>query len=324
MKIKKQLILTTLIIFLISVGTFYGFAEDIIEKIYAVVNGEIITYSELKSIENEMTRVLTQQFEGDELEKQLNEMKTNLLNRMIEQKLLLSYAKDNDYDVDGEVELIIKDIKKQNNIKTDEELNAALASQGMDYKDWKTQLKESRIQQRFIAEEIGSKIKVDSSTIMEYYKKNIDEYTIPAKVTLDCIFLNKENYLAASALEEKKKTIEAELEKAPFEEVAKTYSELPGEDNNYFLGEFKQGELDPKIEEDSFQLKKGEHSEWIETENGYYITRLVNRTEPQLVEYKLVREDIENRLKMTEQEKRLKEYLEQLKKESHIKIYEQF
>ncbi|UCH97294.1 MAG: hypothetical protein JSV88_10695, partial [Candidatus Aminicenantes bacterium] len=90
------------------------------------------------------------------------------------------------------------------------------------------------------------------------------------------------------------------------------------------LGEFKKGELDAKIEEVSFKLKKGEHSPWIETENAWYITQMINLTEPQPVEYKSVREEIENKLKMAEQEKLLKEYLEQLKKESHIKIYEQF
>jgi peptidyl-prolyl cis-trans isomerase SurA len=323
MKIKKQLILTVLTILLISSGPFFGFPE-IIDKIFAVVNGEIITYSELKSAEIEMTRYLAQQYEGEELEKQVNEMKKNLLNRLIEQKLLLSYAIEKDYDVDGILELIIKDIKKQNNINTDEELKAALASQGLDYDQWKKQLRETQVQQQFIREKIGPKVKIDSSTIMEHYKKNIDDYTIPAKFSLNCIFLNKENYLSPSALKEKMKTIDAELETNPFIEIAKKYSELPSEDNNYFLGEFKKGELDAKIEEASFQLKEGEHSGWIETETGFYITQLFKRTESKLVEYKLVREEIENKLKMAEQEKLLKEYIEQLKKESHIKIYEEF
>ena len=323
MKIKKQLILTALTILLISSGPFFGFPE-LIDKIFAVVNGEIITYSELKSSEIEMTRYLSQQYQGEELEKQLDEMKKNLLNRLIEQKLLLSYAKEKDYDVDGIVELIIKDIKKQNNINSDEELKAALASQRLDYDDWKQQLKETQTQQQFIREKIGPKVNIDSSAIMEYYKKNIDEYTVPTKYSLDCIFLNKENYLSPSALQEKMKTIDAELETNPFEETAKKFSELPGEDNNYFLGEFKEGELDAKIEEASYGLKEGEHSGWIETAKGYYITQLIKRTESTVTEYKLVREEIENKLKMAEQEKLLKEYIEQLKKESHIKIYEEF
>jgi parvulin-like peptidyl-prolyl isomerase len=323
MRIKKQLILIIIAILLVSSSAFVGFSE-IIEKIYAVVNGELITYSELKSTEAELTRVLSQQYKGEELKQKVEEMKKNLLERLIEQKLILSYAKDKDYDVDNEVELIIKDLKKQNNINSDEELKAAIAAQGMDYEAWKNQIKDSRIQQKYVYDEIGSKIKIDNSAIMDYYKKNIKDYTIPPKITLNCIFLSKQNYLDPKALEEKKEAINEQLKKKPFEEVAKTYSELPGSENNYFLGEFKKGELDSRIEAAALPLKKGEYSGWIETDTGWYIVQLINLTESQLVEYKSVRENIENKLKQAEQEKRLKAYIEQLKKESYIKIYSQF
>lgn len=323
MKINKPLILAILAILPVSSGSFFGFPE-IIEKIHAVVNGEIITHSELERTESEMTQMLARQYEGEELEKQVAEAKKNLLDHLIEQKIILSYAKDKNYDVDGDVELIIKDIKKQNNFNSDEELQAAVASQGLDFQEWKKQLKENRVQQRYIYEEIGAKIKIDSSAIMDYYKKNAGEYTVPAKISLDCIFLNKDNYLSPRALKEKMQTIDDELKNNPFEETAKKYSELPNAENNYFLGEFKKGELDPKIEEVSLQLKKGEHSGWVETSRGWYITRLINYTESQIKEYKLVREEIEEKLRMIEQEKRVKGYVEQLKKDSHIEIYETY
>ena len=89
MRIKKQVILTLVAILLISSSTVVGHAE-LIEKIYAVVNGEIITYSELKSTEAELTRVLAQQYKGEELKKRVEEMKKNLLERLIEQTMILS------------------------------------------------------------------------------------------------------------------------------------------------------------------------------------------------------------------------------------------
>lgn len=318
MKINKQLILTTLVILL---SGFLGFSE-VIEKIYAVVNGELITYSELKSAEMDLTRALAQQYEGEELAKQAAEMKKTLLERLIEQKLILSYAKEKNYDVDGEVELILKDVKKQNNLNTDEELRRALASQGINFEEWKKQIKENRIQGRFIGEMIGAKINIDSAAIMEYYRKNIKDYTLPLKLTLNCIFLDKANYLGERLLNEKMKTIDEALKTSSFEEVAKANSELPG--GEILLGEFKQGELDSTLEEAALKLKKDEASGWVETDTGWYILQLVKREDPQLVEYKNVRADIENKLRMEEQNKKLDEYLEELKKESYIKIYENF
>jgi len=50
----------------------------------------------------------------------------------------------------------------------------------------------------------------------------------------------------------------------------------------------------------------------------------LDRKEPELMEYKTVRSDIERTIQNREQDAMLKEYVEQLKKDSHIKIYEEF
>jgi parvulin-like peptidyl-prolyl isomerase len=298
--------------------------SEIIEKIYAVVNGEIITYSELKNAEIELTGVLRQQYSDDQLTEKIEEMKKNLLNRLIDQKIILSVAKEKNYNVDAEVEFIIKDIKKKNNINSDEELKKAIRAQGIDYDEWIKQLKETSMQHMLIREEIGSKIKIDNAEIMEYYKNNIKDFTKPREFSLNCIYLEKEKNQNLAALSEKMQTIDSELRESNFEEVAKKHSQLQGSKNNYFLGEFKQGELDANIEEAALKLKKGEHSSWIETDNGWYIIQLLNRKEPELIEYKTVRGDIENELSAKEQDAKLQEYIEELKKESHIKIYEEF
>ncbi len=295
---------------------------EVVEKIQAVVNGEIITYSELKNAEIEMSRVLAQQYKGDELQTQIEKMKNELLDRLIEQKVVLSFAREKNYDVDGDIEMIIKNIKKENNINTDEELQQAIASQGIDYQEWKKQLKESRIQQRYIFQEIGAKINVDNATIMDYYKKNASKYTTTAKLSLNCIFLNKANYPTDESLKAKMATIDAELPQLGFIEAAKKYSELPVNENNYFLGEFKKGELDAKIEDASINLKKDEHSPWIDSNTGWYMTQLVSYTEPQLAEFKSVRDEIERQLREVEQDAKMGEFLQDLKKQSHIKIYE--
>jgi peptidyl-prolyl cis-trans isomerase SurA len=307
---------------LILISFQFFLCAEVVEKIYAVVNGELITFSELKSAEVDMTRVLAQQFKGEELNKEIKKMKKELLDRLIEQKVILSYAREKNYDVDGDVQLIIKNIKEQNNLNTDEELQKAIASQGIDYQQWKRQIKESRIQMRYIYDMIGSKIKIDNASIMEYYKENIDKYTIPAKFTLNCIFLDKNNYTDKEKLDAKKNAIDARLKQSNFLETAKKHSELPGAENNYLLGEFKKGELNAKLEEAAAKLKPDEHSGWIETETGWYIIQLVKFVEPQLTEYKKVRTDIENTLRDKEQDARLTEYIKQLKKQSHIKIYE--
>lgn len=300
---------------------------EVIEKIYAVVNGELITYSELKNTEIEMSRVVQQQFPGsteEQLTEKIAEMKKNLLNQLIEQKLLLSIAKEKNYEVDAEIEMIIKDIKKQYNMNSDDELKQAIRSQGLDYDEWLKQLKDTSLQHRLIREEIGYKIKIDNALIMDYYKSNLKEFTKPMELALDCIYLDKTKYIVPQALTDKMQAIDAELGNDNFEEVAKKYSQLQGAENNFFLGRFKQGELDAKLEEAVKPLKQGEHSPWVETTTGWYIILLKERKDPEVLEYKMVRNEIENLLMAREQEVKVKEFLEQLKKDSLIKIYDEY
>ena len=90
------------------------------------------------------------------------------------------------------------------------------------------------------------------------------------------------------------------------------------------LGKFKEGELDKKLEAAALQLKKDEYSDWIETENGWYIIQLTDFSAARVREVKDVREDIIQKLREEQQQVKLKDYLEQLKKDSYIKILKEY
>ena len=156
-----------------------------------MVNDEAITGTELKKFEMEMVRSLQAELEGEKLEQALRELKKELLNKFIEQKLLLSKVKEKNYDVDADVETIIQEIKKQNNIASDDDLKKALAGEGIEFAAWKDMWKDRRKQERLVWDEVGSKIKIDNPQIMEYYRKNTDRFTVPAEFTLNCIYLKK-------------------------------------------------------------------------------------------------------------------------------------
>jgi peptidyl-prolyl cis-trans isomerase SurA len=308
------------ILFLTASAGFLG--ADIVEEIYAVVNDEVITGSELKKFEMEMVRSLQAELEGEKLAQALGEVKKELLNKFIEQKLLLSKVKEKNYDVDADVESILQEIKKQNNIPSDDELKAALAREGIEFAAWKEMWKERRKQERLVAEEVGSKIKIDNPQIMEYYRKNAARFTVAAEFTLNCIYLKANDDGARP--QEKMDLVSAELKPGNFAETAKKHSELPGAAESIVLGKFKQGELDKNLEEAALKLKKDEYSSWVETENGWYIIQLAEFSPQRLQEVKDVREEILMTLREAEQQVKLKAYLEQLKKESYIKILKEY
>jgi peptidyl-prolyl cis-trans isomerase SurA len=316
---KVKALLATILVLALS-PLFLG--ADIVEEIYAVVNDEAITGSELRKFQDDMTRSLQSELEGEKLEQALAELKKELLNKFIEQKLLLSKIKEKNYDVEADVEAIIQEIKKQNNIASDDELKSALAREGIAFSDWKDMWRERRRQERLIGEEVGSKIKIDNPQIMEYYRKNEAQFIVPAEFTLNAIYLKKEE--GGGRPQAKMDQVLAELQPGNFAEVAKTHSELPGAAESAALGTFKSGDLDKVLEAAAQKLKKGERSEWIETDNGWYVIELVEHSPQRLREVKDVREDIIMALRMAEQQVKVKDYIEQLKKESYIKILKEY
>jgi peptidyl-prolyl cis-trans isomerase SurA len=296
---------------------------EVIDEVYAVINNEAITLSDLKRAEFEQSQYLQGQLKGEELQQGLQKMRAGLLNTMIEQRLISSHARGKNYNVDGDVDILIKEIMKNNNIASDADLRKALASEGLKYEEWRTSLHNQRINQRFIQDEVGAKIKIDNPEIVEYYRKNLTKYTIPPDYTLDAIFLKKEN-TTADALTVKRTAISAEITPANFDATAKANSDLFSEENGARLGKFKKGEMQKELEEAVRDLKKDELTGWIEAETGWYLVKLVERSEQKLMEYKDVRDDIQRNLQDAKMVVKMREYLEELKKDSIIRIVKEY
>ncbi len=316
---KTKIFLIAIVFLAINLGFA---AAEIVEEIYALVNDEAITGSELKKFEMEMARSLQAQLQGDALAQAMQEFKKELLEKFIEQKLLLSKIKEKNYDVEADVETILQEIKKQNNIASDDDLKAALANEGIDFAAWKDQWKERRKQERLVWDEVGSKIRIDNPQIMEYYRKNEEQFRVPAEITLNCIYLQKS--ADGARPQDKMDLISAELKPGLFEAVAKKHSELPDAANSIALGKFITGELDKNLEAAALKLKKDEYSDWIDTETGWYIIQLAEFSEARVREVKDVREDIIQKLREEQQQVKLKDYLGQLRKESYVKILKEY
>lgn len=200
---------------------------ETIERIYAVVNDQIITYSELRNTELQMLGMLNQQYKGDELKAEIEKMKAGLLDNMIREKLLLSKAMEKKFDLEYQIDGLIKDTKEKNNIGSDEELHKALAESGISYDAWRKQMLHGLMQQQLVYEEIGSKISIDNSQIMAYYREHIKDFTVPMTLTLDAIYLPLS--LDAESLSSVKTGIDQAITQGEtFAEVAnRLYSFLP-------------------------------------------------------------------------------------------------
>ncbi len=313
--IKKRILLTVLLLF-----TIVGFSQEIADKILAVVNDEIITLYDYQSRAAELYKFLSQSLRGEKLQKIYEKQKSQLLDMMIEEKLLISKAKELDINADADIDLYIENIKKQNKIESDEKLKKILSKGGLTYEDWKKNLKKQIIQQKVIQKAMGDKVKIENTALMDYYNKHKEEFRKEAEYEIMAIYLLESDY-PGDQIKNIKDKIDKELQRKEFSKVAAEFSSEPLKSKKGNLGIFKKSELDSVILNSVKKLKKGEISKWIQYKEGWIKIKLKDLKKSKIIPFKDVQDKIYEKLYKIKREKFLKQYVKKLKKEGYIKIY---
>lgn len=292
----------------------------VVEEIVAIVNDEIITLSQYKQHYESMLQMLKAQYQGSEYFEQVEQMKKQLLDMIINEMLLLQLAKEKQINVSEQVKIYIENIMKENHLESEAELRRELARQNIDYNDFIRQIEENLLKQAIISSEVDRTIVLEESEIIKYYQENPHQFTEPEEITLKAIFLSSENH-SEEQLENKKKEIDERLFSGEkFEEVAALFSDPPLNELKGELGTFKKGELETSLQAAADDLKIGEISSWIKARNGWYRLKLEDRKESRLKTFEEVRREIEEKIFMEKRGKKLEEFIKNLREKSYIKI----
>jgi len=279
------------------------FAQD---KIVAVVNNEIITQKDLNDFVNFMRMQLSIELTGEKLEQKIQSMKADLLNKLIEDRIILQEAKKNKVLVDeNRVKAKIDEIKGR--YGREAEFQAALVQQGLAQADLELRLREQLLMYSIIEAKIKSKIVIRPSEITEFYEKNVEEFKTPEEREFESITTNDAD-LAQKIYEDLKNN-------GDFSETAKKYS-LEAKSFNAKKG----GELRKELEEAIFKLDPGGISEALKIEDTFHIfklTKIIPFRQESLTEAQdKIQEFVFNK-KMQED---LLLWLNDLKKNAYIKI----
>ena len=157
--------------------------------------------------------------------------------------------------------------------------------------------------------------------LIKYYSNNKDQFRDEDEVRASHIFKSVREV-------EKREEIFNELcgirEKIinglDFFEIAKSYSDKPEEEID--LGYYKRGELMDEFEIITFSMKLGEVSPVFNTAHGFHLAKVTDRKTGLTKPYEDVKSIIKEELILLAQDKKLKEYVEELKSSADIKYTE--
>ncbi len=288
--------------------------SEIVDRIIAIVNDQVITLSELETSIKVITKGLR-----EDLQPRDRDTKASLvLDLLIEDALIKQSAERMGIEVsESEIDNAIEDVKKRNGL-TEEALRQVLERSGLTYKQYRDKLRDDIRKAKFMSAQFRSRIKIEDEDIEEYYKSHIDEFLLPPAYRLRIILLEKGD---ADTLERRVKAVLEELKEGrPFDELAREFSDAPTSAVGGDIGYMKLEELSPLIRGVVERLKPGSVSPPLRTPKGVYIVQLVDVRKGKPRPLEEVRPIIHERLFQRAFEERYRTWLEYMKKVAHIEV----
>jgi len=295
---------------------FFMFAAlaraEVVERILAVVNDDVITKSEVDQMAKAMqSQPGMQMVSGKELEKKL-------LEAMITQKLALTEAKRRGITVaDKEVQAAFDDFKKRNNIPDDDTLAKALAREGMTVKGLKKQMHDQMLTERLMTIVAAGKAIVSDKQVHDFYDKEFPK-TSGGQVHLKILNMPFPPGATEAQKEEVKKKAEMILQEnskgVSWEQLRDKYSVMLQD-----MGLINESDLDPELVQFLGKVKTGETAP-IQTLKGFQLVQVVDRKDSKTLSFEQVAPKIRELLERQDMEKTFKEWIKSQKDKSHIKI----
>ena len=304
--------------------TFSPSRAEVVDRIIAYVNDDIITLSELNERTNAFVAARRQNPFLREEEQSLEKIRRNILDLLINERLAAQEISRLKISVsDEEMAEAIGTILRENRL-TQETLEAKLRQDGKTIEDLREQIKAGLQQKKLVNREVSSKTVITDEMIQAYYEDHIEEFQRKERWRIQDIYLP---FTPTDTPEERthlrnvaKRILERLRTEGDFTSLAKRYSQGPGAEAGGDLGFFSKGELEPVLEAAIEALKPGEVSPDIETTRGIHIIKLTEVDKTPAKPLEEVEGTIRDLLYRREVDFRYREWLSGLRERSYVKI----
>ncbi|MBN2056958.1 peptidyl-prolyl cis-trans isomerase [bacterium] len=295
---------------------------EVIERVAAVVNNEIITWSEYQE---ELQPILAQALESlgaEEFATQRRAIEIQVLDAMIDEVLVLQEATTQGVRVlKEEIDERIEVIKRDNNLETQEDLERALAKEGMSLVRIRRDIERHITMMRMRAREVQFKVEVTDADALTYYESHLEEYAVPPMARISLLTLplaSQVELFKQDKLEQAARLRERIMAGADFQEMVEQYMPADIVASAGDIGWVERDKVLPAIADLAFELDVGAVSEPFETEFGINLLLVTDRRDATHNTFQEVKEEIKRRLMDVKMEARTRDWLDGLRSKSFI------
>jgi peptidyl-prolyl cis-trans isomerase SurA len=297
---------------------------EVVDGVAAVVNGEVITYSQVRGLVGPREKLLRAQFNGEELIKKIKEARELALQDLIDRQLIIQAFKKENYQIpDHFVEERMHDI-----IRTDfggdrNTFIKTLEAQNYTMGEFRKMETEKMIVQAMRGHNVKLDVIASPAKVEEYYKAHRDEFTSREQIKLRLIMIpSHASDGEAAAQRAMADEIFAKLQHgAEFDRMAQLYSEDSTRENGGDWGWVDRKTLAGPLEKAAFALEPGKVSNIIEFSGNYYILKVEDKHGGETKSLADARPDIEKKLIHDEAQKLQEKWLASLRSKAYIKTF---
>ncbi len=298
---------------------------EVIDGVAAVVNGDVITFSQVQDVSGPRERTLREQFTGQELIDKIKEARLAALSDLIDRQLIVQEFKKKEYNmpdyvVDDQIQNIIKDDfagDRQAFLRT---LNA----QGYTMNRFREMQKDKVIVGAMRQNNVKGNFTATPQEIQAYYEANKQEFVTPEQMKIRMIVLNADP-LDANSADSTRKMADEIRDKvkggADFATMAKTYSMDGTAQSGGDWGLIDRKTLNEQLTDVAFALSAGETSQAVQIGDSFYLVYCESKKESGVIPLPEVRDGIEKKLEQAQRQKATQRWIDSLREKAYIKIY---
>lgn len=302
----------------------YSAEPEVVDGIAAIVNGDVVTYSQVRVVSAPREKLLRSQFTGEQLAAKVKEARQAALQDLIDRQLIIQAFKKENYQVpDHYVEERLHDIIRENFGGDRNTFIKTLEAQNFTLGEFKQMEMERMIVQAMRGRNVKANLTVSPSKIEDYYKQHIDEFGVKQQVKLRMIMISSKADTGNSAAQ--RAMAEEVLGKlaggAEFDRMAQIYSEDSTRDVGGDWGWIERKTLAGPLEEVAFGLGVGQTSSIIDFNGNYYILKVEDKRGGETKTLAEVRDEIEKKLMQQEAQSLQERWLASLRSKAFIKTF---
>jgi peptidyl-prolyl cis-trans isomerase SurA len=317
---KLNLILLNIILLCLPV-----YAE-VVDRIIAVVNDELITLYEFNMAFEPYRKNIENTYKGNDKDAVIRQTRDAYFQRLIDNILIEQEAKRTGISAtvrEEDVMGALQDMLKVQNLSMQDFLKN-LAREGSSIEAVKKDMRTQMVRMRLLRREVKDKIIVSDSEIGEYYDKHRQEYEGKESVRMKQLLLLLPSD-ANKTIKAKKKNDALNLRELimkgeSFDLLTAKYSQGPAAAQGGDVGFIEKGTIIPEVEEVAFNLPLEQVSEVIESSMGFHIIKVVDKKGAGLKPINVVREEIKTKIEEEKLDKKFDEWISSIRAKSHIEM----